>query len=222
VAQLGLAAPRYLGSSGASDDNYISLDTWIGAGNALGTGMSYQSLDTGVSVVGGNGNDVIVARATGQTLQGGQGNDVLVAHHTSSTTLEGGAGDDLLLGGDGDDILIGGLGNDVLAGGKGADTFVFREFGAANRDIIADYDFTEGDMIDLSNLLDAAFAPGSNIANFVQVSATNTNDLLVRVDTTGSGSFGSSNDVVTIAGGNTNGADPVRLLFGDDEHIVTG
>jgi T1SS-143 domain-containing protein len=225
VAQLGLAAPRYLGTSGGTaDDNYINLGTWIGSGSAIGTSGNQVATSgtAGASFSGNSSNNLIVGGAGNQTLNGGNGDDVLVAFHTAGNTLNGGAGADLLLGGDGDDILIGGIGNDVLAGGKGADTFVFGELGAANRDIIADYDFTEGDIIDLSNLLDAAFAPGSNIANFVQVSATNTNDLLVRVDTTGSGSFGSSNDVVTIAGGNTNGADPVRLLFGDDEHIVTG
>jgi len=43
------------------------------------------------------------------TLDGGAGDDVLV----------GGAGDDVLLGGEGDDVLLGGPGNDTIDGGPG-------------------------------------------------------------------------------------------------------
>ena len=38
------------------------------------------------------------------------------------TTLDGGAGNDLLRGDFGNDVLIGGLGNDTLEGGTGIDT----------------------------------------------------------------------------------------------------
>jgi Ca2+-binding RTX toxin-like protein len=43
------------------------------------------------------------------TLDGGAGDDVLI----------GGAGDDTLLGGDGDDVVLGGPGNDTTDGGLG-------------------------------------------------------------------------------------------------------
>ena len=60
------------------------------------------------------GDDVIQASgvlvgAPGLTLDGGDGDDVLI----------GGAGDDTLLGGIGDDVLIGGPGLDTLDGGPG-------------------------------------------------------------------------------------------------------
>jgi Ca2+-binding RTX toxin-like protein len=62
------------------------------------------------------GDDVIEASgvavgAVGLTLDGGEGNDVLI----------GSDGDDVLIGGAGDDVLIGGAGNDVLDGGDGDD-----------------------------------------------------------------------------------------------------
>jgi Ca2+-binding RTX toxin-like protein len=41
---------------------------------------------------------------------------------TIALTLDGGAGDDVLIGGDGNDALIGGPGDDVLRGGPGTDT----------------------------------------------------------------------------------------------------
>jgi Ca2+-binding RTX toxin-like protein len=48
------------------------------------------------------------------TLDGGAGNDVLI----------GGAGDDVLLGGPGDDVLLGGPGNDTLDGGDGSNVII--------------------------------------------------------------------------------------------------
>jgi Ca2+-binding RTX toxin-like protein len=64
----------------------------------------------------GAGEDVIdasgvTAGAIGLTLEGGDGNDVLI----------GSEGDDILRGGPGDDVLIGGGGNDILDGGDGDD-----------------------------------------------------------------------------------------------------
>jgi Ca2+-binding RTX toxin-like protein len=65
------------------------------------------------------GDDVVDASAVAAgsvqlTLDGGAGDDVLI----------GGDGDDVLLGGPGDDVLIGGDGNDVLDGGDGDDIVI--------------------------------------------------------------------------------------------------
>ena len=64
---------------------------------------------------------------------------------------------DQVIGGDGNDVLAGGAGNDTLTGGSGADSFVLAHVGETNVDTIADYSFLEGDVIDLSALLTAAF-----------------------------------------------------------------
>jgi Ca2+-binding RTX toxin-like protein len=71
------------------------------------------------------GDDVIeasgvTAGAIGLTLNGGDGNDVLIGG-AGNDILLGGAGDDVLLGGDGDDILDGGEGDDIIIGGDGVD-----------------------------------------------------------------------------------------------------
>ena len=54
------------------------------------------------------------------------GDDVVdatsVAVGAIQLTLDGGAGNDVLIGGDGNDVLLGGLGDDVLIGGPGTDT----------------------------------------------------------------------------------------------------
>jgi len=67
-------------------------------------------------ISGGAGDDVVDASglspgAIGLTIEGGEGNDVLI----------GSAGDDILRGGPGDDVLIGGGGNDIIDGGDGDD-----------------------------------------------------------------------------------------------------
>lgn len=67
-------------------------------------------------------------------------------------TLIGGKGNDILYGQGGDDILIGGEGDDILYGGEGTDTFVWNQ-GDFGHDVIADFNLSEGDKIDLSGLL---------------------------------------------------------------------
>jgi Ca2+-binding RTX toxin-like protein len=100
-----------------------------------------------VTVAGTNGDDVAtvtgagtdaqvsglpaIVKATGVgvgdrvTVSGLAGDDVLDASTMPSNaallTLDGGAGDDVLIGGAGGDTLLGGDGDDVLIGGPGAD-----------------------------------------------------------------------------------------------------
>jgi Ca2+-binding RTX toxin-like protein len=64
------------------------------------------------------GDDVIDASAVragsiGLTLDGGEGDDVLIGGDGNDTLL-GGAGDDVLIGGPGQDVLDGGTGNNIL------------------------------------------------------------------------------------------------------------
>jgi Ca2+-binding RTX toxin-like protein len=86
--------------------------------------------DSGNNLAGTAGRDHLNGLGGNDTLGGGGGNDLIV----------GGAGNDGLWGGsDGIDTLEGGLGNDSLTGGSGQDTFVFREAGAANADLLNDF-----------------------------------------------------------------------------------
>ena len=85
---------------------------------------------------------------------------------TMVDVLTGGTGDDLLFGlaaadklygGAGDDTLVGGAGADKLWGGAGADVFMFplasdSRLAVSARDTINDFDFAEGDRIDLSGM----------------------------------------------------------------------
>jgi Ca2+-binding RTX toxin-like protein len=71
---------------------------------------NFETLIDRLVINGGGGDDVLIAEGPiGVTLDGGEGDDVLL----------GGDGDDILIGGPGDDVLIGGGGNDVLDPGAG-------------------------------------------------------------------------------------------------------
>ncbi|WP_429169218.1 VCBS domain-containing protein, partial [Aeromonas rivipollensis] len=101
------------------------------------------------TLFGGSGNDILYGESGNDSLSGGSGND----------TLYGGTGNDILSGGLGNDILIGGLGNDVLKGDAGADTFTWLKgdtvAGSVAKDYVVDFSKSEGDKLDLSDLLDS-------------------------------------------------------------------
>ena len=105
---------------------------------------------------GGGGDDTLTVKdLTGTDVlevvfNGGDGNDILDASQTSvNVTAFGGAGNDSLTGGSGNDVLDGGDGSDTLIGGAGADTFVA---GSNGIDTITDFNFSEGDKIQISTL----------------------------------------------------------------------
>jgi Ca2+-binding RTX toxin-like protein len=99
--------------NGTSGDDVVTV---TGAGpNAQVTGLASV-----VSVSGG------VAGSDRLTVKALAGDDVVDASSVAAgallLTLDGGAGDDVLLGGAGNDTLLGGEGDDVLIGGPGNDT----------------------------------------------------------------------------------------------------
>ncbi|WP_418383586.1 type I secretion C-terminal target domain-containing protein [Vibrio mimicus] len=80
--------------------------------------------------------------------------DSLVIADNSGMMLISGSGDDYLQGGTGDDVLIGGLGADILVGGSGADLFKWTLNGVdENVDHIRDFSVSEGDSIDLTDVV---------------------------------------------------------------------
>ncbi|MGE6171439.1 VCBS domain-containing protein, partial [Aeromonas media] len=107
---------------------------------------------------GGAGNDILFGGSGNDTLYGESGNDIL-SGGSGNDTLYGGTGNDVLSGGLGNDILVGGLGNDILKGDAGSDTFTWlkgdTEAGKVAKDYIVDFSKSEGDKLDLSDLLDS-------------------------------------------------------------------
>src|SRR5690606_30837286 len=101
------------------------------------------------------------------TVDAGDGDDYVLTG-SGNDTLIGGAGNDSLYGGAGNDTLIGGVGRDILHGGSGADTFVFDLINIdGNIDEIRDFNVSDGDLIDVSSLLDGANQ--DSLADFLEV-----------------------------------------------------
>ncbi|WP_073524392.1 retention module-containing protein [Pseudomonas fluorescens] len=96
------------------------------------------------------------AKDAGDSLLGGAGDDILF----------GQGGNDTLDGGKGNDILLGGTGNDILIGGSGSDTFVWKA-GDIGNDVIKDFKASEGDRIDLRDLLKGE--TDSTIDNYLKI-----------------------------------------------------
>ncbi len=108
---------------------------------------------------------------TGLAMTNGTGNGL-------ANTLLGNAATNILNGGAGNDILIGGEGADRLTGGIGAD--IFRYLGlsdslvGAARDVIYDFSASQGDRIDLSQLLAGVTLPNNQGLHWADSGLTGT------------------------------------------------
>lgn len=152
---------------------------------------SYQSWINGTSgndLIAGNANDnVLVAKDGNDTIDAGGGADA--AHGGGGAdTIHGDGGNDLLHGGDGDDVLYGDDGLDTLFGGVGADTFTFDTALAFNDvDVIKDFSVNDNDVLDLSEILSAAYNPLTDaITDFIEMTDSGS-DTILKVDRDGTG-----------------------------------
>jgi hypothetical protein len=176
-------------------DRVIGFRVIDAEGHVSGTATSRIDLLDNL-IVGSEGDDVLRAGTQIFALSGRDGDDVLFGNGANNF-LDGGDGDDRLYGGDGDDVLNGGPGNDRLFGGAGADTFMVTALGDG-RDVIFDFNRSEGDRLDLTRLLaDSGWGgPDSPTAgDFVRVAWFDrdgdsvSDDVRVSVDLDGSGSL---------------------------------
>nr|WP_290429085.1 hypothetical protein [Caenimonas aquaedulcis] len=111
---------------GGNDELVASYYTGVmdgGEGNDL---VDARAEGYSFPVYGGNGDDTLLGSGA---LYGGDGNDVL--RGSGSSTAYGGAGDDQLYGGKSAETLQGGDGNDTMTGSGGADTLA----GGAGTDV---------------------------------------------------------------------------------------
>ena len=163
--------------TGSSGQDYI----YAGAGNDLVYGLGgvddlrgEAGADT---LFGGSENDSLFGGTGDDTLYGGADNDTLKGEDNDDT-LYGEEGRDTLYGDGGNDTLHGGEGADTQYGGAGSDTFVYdmgeiptlaspyyldeiRDFNQGNT---GSYDVAEGDSIDISAIVGAAYAGGTGEA----------------------------------------------------------
>jgi hypothetical protein len=107
------------------------------------------------------GNDTIIMSpfddpaSDAQFVRGFAGNDNIFGGK-GNDRLNGNGGDDNLFGGLGDDDLLGDIGKDTLQGDDGADSFLYKAVNnspaGVGRDVITDFDPSEGDIINLGSI----------------------------------------------------------------------
>ena len=141
-----------------------------------------------------NGQELITAK-------GGSADDSFMGGDYADF-LSGGAGSDILVGNSGDDIIFGGLGNDTLTGGYDDDTFAW---GASDddggTDRITDFSMSDGDVLDLSDLLTGEESP-ADLNTYLNVTSDGT-DTTVKIDKDGGNSFDTPDQVIVLEGVNT-------------------
>ena len=152
--------------------------------------FNYDVADADGDVVSGSFSATIVGEeATGFILDGTSEGEV----------IQGSAYADILSGLGGNDLLIGGAGDDSLTGGTGSDTFLAHDVLPSpleSGDTITDfnqsggsYNGTEGDTLDLSDLLTGSTIDQNNIDTYLNITDDGYGNTTVAVDTTGSSSF---------------------------------
>ena len=135
-----------------SAGTFASIEAVVGTGFA-DTVNAANDLSTGVSILGGAGNDSLTGGTGADSIDGGADADTLTGG-AGADVLSGGAGNDVIAGGTGNDTITGGTGNDSLSGDGNDDRFILQD-GFGN-DTIAGGTQTTFDLIDASGLTTAA------------------------------------------------------------------
>ncbi len=134
---------------------------WATTGNDTQTDTSSAS-----TIFGRQGNDTINGMGGNDRIHGGSGNDV----------LRGGDGNDTVHGGIGNDWIYGDLGIDTLYGGSGTDRFTFALNGSV--DTVRDFKKSEGDILDIDNILTNYDPLTQAITDFVRITESGSNSFL--------------------------------------------
>ncbi|MEN0106578.1 MAG: type I secretion C-terminal target domain-containing protein, partial [Pseudomonas sp.] len=217
-----------LGNTGTSSGTLIFAGTNTASNGDTSTTYQALTLANGTSVLstGGTGADTLNGSSAADLLRGGDGNDTLYGGDgndrleggAGNDTLYGGNGNDLLIGGDGNDLLYGGAGNNLMTGGAGADTFVWQA-GDVGKSTITDFKVSEGDRIDLTDLL-----PDMTNVNVLDYLKVDTATSTIQVSTTGHIDQG-ANVTITLQGVDLNtygssSSDIVKSLVAGSDPVV--
>ncbi|MES0881523.1 beta strand repeat-containing protein, partial [Roseibium sp. SCP14] len=190
-------------ADGSIVTRFVELE--VLADEASVTGSS-TGTDTGSTAVEADDTD-----GTGSDVEPSVGEEATIK--VSGSVIVGDDGNNVLVGTDGDDLLAGGLGADTLTGGDGADTFVLNSL--AEADIITDYNFGDGDKIDLGELLDAAFKSGEVAGDLVRATENADGSVRVEVDRDGAGDGHDWQEAATLQDHASMG-DTIRVVMDND------
>ncbi len=220
------------GGDGSNDDvryNYshtgVNVNLLTGEVDENGDGIINDILVSIERVTGSKYDDVIIGdnavnslngRGGNDNISGGGAGDYLYANN-GDDVLYGGDGGDLLNGSSGVDILYGGAGIDTLIGGNDADTFVFEAASAySGVDVIQDLDISEGDIIDLSDLLSLYDPLTDALSDFVSKTETSGHTYFA-VDADG----GADNFINVVRTHNTIGLSDIDILEANGNLITS-
>ncbi|MGL4727870.1 MAG: type I secretion C-terminal target domain-containing protein, partial [Bosea sp. (in: a-proteobacteria)] len=224
IENLGGGQWRFTGTKAAADALMIDTSTTAGSNVISVTARSVDGADLGTAtssvqftltttgtasavasagadiITGTTGADTINALAGNDRVDGGNGNDTL-SGGTGADYLIGGSGDDIINGGSEGDIIIGGVGVDTMTLGTGADVLVWRAGdNGTSPDIVTDFSRTDGDILNLSELLPGYIEGTSVLSNFIR-SVEAGGNTTIQIDTTGAANFTAPNaSIVQLSG----------------------
>ena len=139
----------YIGGSGIDKIIYSSANSEITVdlvnGYAEGADIGLDKIESVENIVAGQGGDNIYLDASNNYVYGARGNDIFF-----ESPLQG---DDYLFGDEGDDTFewsIESGGSLNIYGGSGINTYRPLTVSALNQVVLHDFDFTSGDLVDLS------------------------------------------------------------------------
>jgi Ca2+-binding RTX toxin-like protein len=159
-----------LGGAGGGDG---SPDTVTVNGRAGNDNINVSDVNGTVLVTGSPATVAIFnAEATDQlVINGGAGDDVMIASGLTAgaigLTIDGGAGNDVIVGGQGADKLLGGDGDDAVAGGRGDDV----AFLGAGNDVFGWNPGDGSDIVEGQAGLDGLIFNGANANENIDISA---------------------------------------------------
>ncbi|PAX09214.1 beta strand repeat-containing protein [Sphingomonas lenta] len=149
------------------DDADVVVEGTNGGNDIVFTNVNFSLADNAGRAVTFTGG-LSTAVTDGPTATNGQIETLSAADQASVTglTLLGDAGANRIIGNNGSNTLGGGAGNDVLIGLGRGDQFYFAETGAANADVIQDFNAVNGgDRLLLNNTVFAVGAAGTTLSD---------------------------------------------------------
>ena len=160
-----------------ASDAYLTKTTGKGKNKQT---VEKEEKDTGLTLKGGAGDDIVYGSKYSDKLYGGSGSDKVYGGK-GNDTIYGDAGNDFLYGEDGNDTIKGGAGDDIIDGGKGNDKlygvkgnneFVFH----ANDGVDTIYSGKGTDSIRFADITDGALLKFDGVTN---AKGKQTNDLKI-------------------------------------------
>ncbi|MDK1494684.1 VCBS domain-containing protein, partial [Sinorhizobium sp. 7-81] len=223
-------------TGGALDDTIIGR----GGNDVINGGGGNDTLRGGAgndTVDGGSGVDLLdlsdaslgvtltLTQSTGNTVADLTAVGLGVDTYRNIEGIIGSDYDDILVGSAFDDQLHGGAGSDTMTGSGGADTFVIggNELQIGIDDVITDYHASEGDVVDLTELL-GDLAPDTTLDdNYVRVvQDANNSSASLQVDTDGSAGNASGWQTVAVLEDFSVSTEVVKILFNENGTKTTG